>query len=249
MDFEHSSESDRAAGNSCRPSWPEPRLSRRTSLSGAGRERPSPSPAADPGRAEAPRPRRGALEPVPARRSWRGDRQSRLRAAGRDHGTGVVGVRNLQLLGARHRQHGSAVAVRHGGTEEALARAAAGGRNPLGLLDDRARGRIQRRHQHPVQHPPRRRRLRHQRPQMVHLGRDERGLQDPDRDGQDRSRQSQQAPAAVDGAGAPGDAGRPHRARHARVRLRRRAGRPSRDRLRQCPGARRQHPARRRPRL
>ena len=53
---------------------------------------------------------------------------------------GRVGLRagGLQLLGARHRQHGSARALRHAGAEGALARAAAGGRDPLRLRDDRA---------------------------------------------------------------------------------------------------------------
>ena len=40
-----------------------------------------------------------------------------------------------------------------------------------------------------------------------------------DRDGKDRPGQSEQASAAIDGAGAQGNAGHPDRARHARVRL------------------------------
>jgi hypothetical protein len=37
----------------------------------------------------------------------------RIRAAGRDHGRGALGQRGLQLLGARHRQHGDHRTLRH----------------------------------------------------------------------------------------------------------------------------------------
>ena len=47
------------------------------------------------------------------------------------------------------------------GAEGALARAAARGAHPFGLLHDGARGRVERRHQHHHQHPSRWRRLRH----------------------------------------------------------------------------------------
>ena len=39
---------------------------------------------------------------------------------------GWLGARGVQLLGARYRQHGSAAALRHAGTAEAVARAATG---------------------------------------------------------------------------------------------------------------------------
>ena len=50
-------------------------------------------------------------------------------------------VDGLQLRGAGHRQHGDPRRARHGRAEGALAGAAAGGPDPLLLLDDRARGR------------------------------------------------------------------------------------------------------------
>ena len=55
------------------------------------------------------------------------------------------------------------------GAEEALARAAARGKDPLGVRDDRAGGRLVGRDQHPHRDPPRRRRVRDQRPQVVDL--------------------------------------------------------------------------------
>ena len=150
-----------------------------------------------------------AVEHVPAARLQRPGRhlQPRLRAAVRGDGPGVLVERSLQLLGARHRQHGNAGALRHRCAEAALARAAARRRDPLGVSDDRARRRLVGRDQHPVQHPARRQPVRHQRPQVVLVGRGQSALRDLHRDGQDRPRRA--APrAAVDGAGA---------ARHARA--------------------------------
>ena len=72
--------------------------------------------------------------------------------------------------------------------KQRVARAAAGGRDPLGVRDDRARRRLLRRHQHPDLDRPRRRRLRHQRPQVVDHRRRRRALPDLHRDGQDRPR-------------------------------------------------------------
>ena len=65
--------------------------------------------------AEAEGARGRAVEPVPAgERVRRRPDEPRVRAALRDHGP-LAGVRarGLQLLGARHRQHGSAGALRH----------------------------------------------------------------------------------------------------------------------------------------
>ncbi len=59
-----------------------------------------------------PRAPAGALEPG-------------VRAAVRDHGARALGAGGVQLLGARHRQHGDAGALRHRGAEEAMARSAA----------------------------------------------------------------------------------------------------------------------------
>ena len=72
-------------------------------------------PTADRRRAEAEGARRRAVEPVSAReRVRRRADQPRVRAALRDHGP-LAGLRagGVQLLGARHRQHGSAGALRH----------------------------------------------------------------------------------------------------------------------------------------
>ena len=62
------------------------------------------------------------------------------------------GAGSLQLLGARHRQHGSAGPLRHRGAAQAVARAAARRADPLLLRDDRARRRLVGRDQHPVEH-------------------------------------------------------------------------------------------------
>ena len=75
----------------------------------------------------------GLVEPVPAReRARRRPDQSRIRAALRNHGP-LAGVRagGLQLLGARHRQHGGAGALRH------ARRSRSAGSTPL--LDGRIR--------------------------------------------------------------------------------------------------------------
>ena len=91
--------------------------------------------------------------------------------------------------------------------QQAVAGAAAGRRDPQRVLDDRAGGRLQRRPQHRDRDRPRRRRLRHQRPQVVDVGRIRPALQDPDRDGPHQSRR-REPPAAVDGPGADGHARR-----------------------------------------
>ena len=66
-------------------------------------------------------------------------------------GRSLFAAEALQLLGPRHRQHGSARALRHARTQKkAVARAAAGRRDPLGLRDDRAGRRVVGRHQHRV---------------------------------------------------------------------------------------------------
>ena len=171
-----------------------------------------------------------------------------LRAAGRDHGPRAVGQRGLQLLGARHRQHGDDRALRHRRAQGALARAAARRQDPQRLRDDRAGGRLVRRDQHRGAHRAPGRRVRHQRPQVVDHRRRRPALQDLHLHGQDRSRRA--APfAAVDDPGAGRRQGHQHPAPALGVRLRRRAARPHGDALRERARAGRQHPARRRPRL
>ena len=66
--------------------------------------------------------------------------ESRIRAAVRNHGPFADGARSIQLLGAGHRQHGSAGALRQPRAKRALAEAAARRRNSLVLRDDRAGG-------------------------------------------------------------------------------------------------------------
>ena len=82
--------------------------------------------------------------------------------------------------------------------QEQWLRAAAGRRDPLGLRDDRAGRRVVRRHQHRDPHRARRRRVRHQRPQVVDLRRRRPALPGAHRDGQDRPGR-RHPPAAVDG--------------------------------------------------
>ena len=81
------------------------------------------------------------------------------------------------------------VLVRYGtaGAAAAVARAAARRRHPILLCDDRARRRIVGRDQHPVEHRARRRRLRHQRTQVVDFRRRRSALPDRDLHGQEQS--------------------------------------------------------------
>ena len=132
--------------------------------------------------------------------------QQRLRAARGDPRALAHRLGGLQLLGARHRQHGGAPPVRHARAEGPLADAAARGRDPLGVRDDRARRRQLRRDQHRAAHRARRRRLRAQRAQVVDLERAAPPLPDHDRDGQDPARRARPQAAEHD----------PRAARHAR---------------------------------
>ena len=103
-------------------------------------------------------------------------------------GRSAVAPDGVQLLRAGHRQHGDPRRARHRRAEGALAPAAARRRDPLVLLDDRARherlgsdpARLARR--------ARRRRVGHQRPQVVHVGLQRRV--DRDRDGGHRPRRA-----------------------------------------------------------
>ena len=67
----------------------------------------------------------------------------------------------------RHREHGDLRALRQRGAQGPVAGAAAAGRDPFGLPDDRAGSGLERCHQHPVPHRARGRRVRHQWPQVV----------------------------------------------------------------------------------
>ena len=133
-----------------------------------------------------------AVEPVPARRRSTAPGSSNCDYAPLAEIMGRTPHRSggLQLLGARHRQHGGAAPVRHPRAEGALAAPAARRRDPLRLRDDRAGRGLLGRHQHRAAHRARRRRLRAQRPQVVDDRRHAPELQDPDRDGQDRPRRA-----------------------------------------------------------
>ena len=175
------------------------------------------------------------VEPVPA--VDLGPDEPGVRAAGRadrlEHGDRPRGD---QLRRPGHRQHGDPAPVRHRGAEQAVARTAARRPDSQRVRDDRARGGLQRRAQHRDDHAARRRRLRHQRPQVVDLRCRRPALQDPHRDGPDEPRRREPS-AAVDDPGAGRHPRCVDRAVAAGVRL---AGpaRALRDRLRQRPGAR-----------
>jgi hypothetical protein len=157
---------------------------------------------ADHGAVEGPGQGRRAVEHVPARqRSRRRADEPGIRAAVRDHGPLAADGRGHELLGARHRQHGGAGTLRHARAQGALAQAAAGRPHPVGLRDDRAGGGVVGRHQHRMPHRPRRRRLRHQRPQVVDQRRARPALRGHDPDGQDRPA-GRHLPPAVDDPGA-----------------------------------------------
>ncbi len=97
------------------------------------------------------------VEPLPARERAGGrPDQPRVRPPVRDHGALSHRSRGLQLLGARHRQHGGPRPLRHARAEEAVAGAAAGRQDPLGLRHDRAQGGLLGRDQHRVRDPARR---------------------------------------------------------------------------------------------
>ena len=149
--------------------------------------------------AEAGRPRRRACGTCSCRRAMRsshvdesfafeGTQLTNLEYAlcAEEMGRIAWSTRGVQLLGARHRQYGGAAPLRHARAEGAVAAAADERRDPLGLPDDRAGGRLVRRDQHRMRHRPRRRRLCDQRPQMVVVGRRRPALQGRDPDGQDR---------------------------------------------------------------
>ena len=192
------------------------------------------------GRSAAEGARGGAVESRPSRTGRRRARhaafQSRICAAGRNHGPAVLGAGSLQLSGARRAQHDRAAELRHAGTEGALAAAAAGSQNPLGVRHDRTGRGFIRRHQHRHPHGPRRRRLRHQRTEMVHHRRGASAMQFPDRDGRDGCRCRPHPPPFLHHR-ADGYAGRSPGAAAALDGLRGSRRPDRRTRLRQCPRA------------
>ena len=72
------------------------------------------------------------------------------------------------------------------------------GHDPIGVLDDRARRRLVGRHEHRDAHRARRRRVRHQRAQVVDIGRDVAALPAADRHGRHRPRRRAPSPSEHD---------------------------------------------------
>ena len=149
----------------------------------------------------------GAVEPVPAagarggvrravrHRRRRGAVERRLRAdRGADRALGDRAA-GAQLQRPRHREHGGAAALRLRAAAQGVAGAAPRRPDPLRVRDDRARGRLLRRHQHGGHRRRRRRRGGRQRTQVVVDGR----------------RQPRLQGAGLHGARADPDADRHHR--------------------------------------
>ncbi len=200
--------------------------------------------------AQAAREGAGTLEPLAAAvRVRRGSHEPGVRATLRDHGPIGDRPRGLQLLGARHGQHGGAGSLRHGGAEAHVARAAPRRDDPLGVRDDRAGGRLVGCHQHRVAHRAPRRRVRAQRPEVVDLGRGRSALRDPDLHGQERRRARGSPPTAVDDTRAARHRRCHGRAAAAGVRLRRCTARTLGGGLQGRPRACFEHAAGRGPRL
>ena len=105
----------RSTASCCSPSWTSGctrtrRVYEHQTRRGGQPQRPAADHGGDEGRGEAPRP----VEPVPSRsRMGAGPVERRVRAARRDHGSQHHRERGLQLLRARHRQHGGAHPLRH----------------------------------------------------------------------------------------------------------------------------------------
>ena len=154
----------------------------------------------------------------------------------RRDGQGASRRRNLQLLGARHRQHGGAGTLRLERAQAAMAGAAARRQDPLGLSDDRAGRRLVRRHQHRHALRARWRRLCAQRREMVGVRRRRSALRDLYRHGEDRRRRPK-APAAFDDPGAVRHQGHHQAPADEGLWRRRRAAWPHASALRRRAGA------------
>ena len=126
------------------------------------------TPDRDPRRAEGQGPRARPVEFLADRIGTRlRPHHGRICLSRRRNGQGASRRRDVQLLGARHRQHGSAGALRLGEHKKRLAGAAARRQDPLGLPDDRAGRRLVGRHQYRDALRARRRRLCAERREMV----------------------------------------------------------------------------------
>ncbi|CAA9234539.1 MAG: Acyl-CoA dehydrogenase, partial [uncultured Acidimicrobiales bacterium] len=182
------------------------------------------------------------LELLPAeRRDGPGSQQPRLRVhRGRARQEPArLGV--PQLRRTRHRQHGGARARRDARAEEAVARAAPGRGDPVGVRHDRAGPRFLRCEEHLDLGRARRRGVGHQRREVLHLGCRRPPLQDHDRHGQDEPRGLGPPAAVADPRAAAAPRGGGPRA-DARLRQGRRAPRPHAPALHRRPGPEGEHP-------
>ena len=131
----------------------------------------------------------GPVEPVPARaRSGRPRPISNMRRCARSWAARIWRLKCSTAARPTPATWRPSCATVREAQKEQLAEAAARRRDPLVFRDDRARRRLVGRHQHRELDRARRRRLCHQRPQVVHDRRDRSALQDHHLHGSDRSR-------------------------------------------------------------
>ena len=183
--------------------------------------------------------RAGTLEFIFAkklRRTKPRTHQLGIRPAGRDYGAGAVVARGVQLQRARHGQYGGIGQIRHARAARPVARAVDAGRNPLGIFDDRTRRGLFRCHQHRNGHQARRRRVRHQWPQVVVVGSHESALQNCDCDGQNQPRVAAPQPTKPN-FGTHEHPRRENPAPAVGFWLQRLARRPRRSTVRKCAGS------------
>ena len=200
MDFELLPAQDQGtAGAGCCASWTSTstrrgRLPRRIAANTAAGKRWTPLQVIEELK---PKARRRAVEPVPAagqskrvRHDGRAD-QPRVRAAVRNHGPrALVAAKCSTARRPTPATWKPSSATAHRGHKKQWLEPLLDGQDPLGLRDDRARRGVVGRHQHRGTHRARRRRLRHQRPQVVDLRRRRSALQDLHLHGQDRPRRA-----------------------------------------------------------
>src|SRR6266403_2550287 len=164
------------------------------------------------------------------RRKRRGTNESGIRAIVRNHGPQSHGARGVQLFGTRYGQYGSAGTIWNDGTKRKMAEAAAGGRDSIVLLNDRAGRSLLGRHQYWCDDPARRRRICDSWTEVVVLGSGRSSVQDRDFYGQDRSF-SPSAQTAVADPRATRSSRRQDRAPANCIRLRPNAAGPFRNSL------------------
>lgn len=167
---------------------PSPGFLRRGASAPAPRlagQRASPSAAGLPEGSSAEGTRRRVVESRIARpgagRAGNAALQSRLCAAGGNHGPVAVGVGGVQLPASRCAEHDRAAELRERRTKAPLAASSTQRGDPFGLWHDRAGRGVVGCHQHRNHDYPARRRLYRHRPQMVHHRCRASAMQLPDR--------------------------------------------------------------------